>query len=157
MVELDNKDREILAALQQDASISVAHLAERVNLTTNPCWRRVKRLEDAGVIRAKVALLDTAVVGLRTTAFVTIRIDRHAQDWLTEFAAAVEAIPEIVECHRMTGDIDYLLKVVIADLHHYDLVYKRLIEDIPHLTDVSSAFSMERLKETTAVDLATLP
>lgn len=151
-VSLDAADVRILSALQADATLSMAALAEIVHLSHNACWRRVKRLEDAGVIRARVALLDAEALGVGVTVFVSVRAREHAQDWLDEFAAAVRDIPEVVEFYRMSGDVDYLLKLQVASIAAYDAVYKRLIK-AARLTDVSSAFAMEELKHTTALPL----
>ena len=155
-VEIDDIDKEIISILQTDATCSVQDIANQVGLTNNPCWRRVKRLEESGVIKSRVALVDAKKLGVGTTAFVTIRIDSHNRDWLHQFASSVQEIPEILECHRMTGDVDYLLKVAIRDLEHYDRVYQRLISSVPGLTDVSSAFSMESLKHRNGVDVRTV-
>ncbi|MBP7064142.1 MAG: Lrp/AsnC family transcriptional regulator [Ferrovibrio sp.] len=155
-LELDSIDRHILGILQEDAALPVQVVAERVGLSPNPCWRRIKQLEAAGVIERRVALVNAAAVGLGVTAFVSIRTNQHNADWLQSFARGVQSIPEIVECHRMSGDIDYLLKVVVRDIQHYDRVYRRLIAAVPGLSDVSSTFSMERLKHGTKLELATL-
>ncbi len=151
-MELDNIDQKILRLLQNDATISVQDIAAEVGLTNNPCWRRIKRLEEQGVIEKRVAVVNPKSIGLAITAFVTIKIDHHSGEWLASFANCIDAIPEIVECHRMTGDVDYLLKVLIRDLEHYDKVYQSLIARVPGLKDVSSTFSMERLKQSTVVD-----
>lgn len=156
-VALDPTDRRILRAVQEDATISMQALADRVGLTANPCWRRLKRLEAEGVIQRRIAVIDAASVGLSMTAFVGIRISRHEAEWLTAFAAAVRTIAEIVECHRVSGELDYLLKVVVEDIAHYDRVYKRLISMVPGLVDVSTSFSMERLKEVFGIDVSTIP
>ena len=153
--EMDDIDRKILVLLQQDATMSIQDIAEKVGLSTNPCWRRIRRLESDGVIDRRVALLDPAKVGLKTTAFVFIRTNQHDTDWLESFAKGVQRIPEIVECHRMSGELDYLLKVVVQDIEHYDAVYKRLVMYVPGLSDVSATFSMEKLKASTALDLST--
>jgi Lrp/AsnC family transcriptional regulator len=147
---LDRIDARILAALQKDAGQAIAELAELVGLSANACWRRIKRLEEAGIIRARVALLDPERIGLGVTVFVSVRTNEHNDAWLKQFAAAVEKIPEVVELYRMSGEIDYLMKIVVADIAHYDRVYKRLIKMVK-LTDVSSSFAMERMKSTTAL------
>lgn len=154
-MELDDIDQKILRLLQTDVTRSVASIAEQVGLTSNPCWRRIKRLEDAGIISRRVAVLDPRALGLNLTAFVTIKTDNHSLDWLTGFARAVKLIPEIVECHRMTGDVDYLVRVVVRDLAHYDEVYRRFIDAVPDLADVAATFSMECLKDGAAIDPAT--
>jgi Lrp/AsnC family transcriptional regulator len=148
--ELDRQDSRILAALQADSSQAIAELAEGVGLSTNACWRRIKRLEELGVIRGRVALLDPEKLGLGVTVFVSVRTNEHNDAWLQQFDAAVAQIPEVVELYRMSGDIDYLMKIVVADISHYDRVYKRLIKAV-RLTDVSSGFAMEQMKYTTAL------
>lgn len=147
IIELDSIDKNIIELLQRDATLSVTAVAEQVGLSNNPCWRRIKRLEAEGVIVGRVAVIDPRVLGLHTTVFVSIRIDSHSEDWLREFSRSLRTIPEIIECHRMTGDVDYLLKVLVKDLPHYDAVYQRLIKSVPGLVDVSSNFSMEQLKK----------
>lgn len=153
MTRLDRLDVAILEALQQDASLSAADLGARVGLSATPCWKRVKRLEDAGVIERRVALVNPVRVGLPVTVFVSIRTTRHDETWLRQFAATVSAMPEVTEFHRMSGDVDYLLKVVTSDIAGYDRFYKRLIRNAD-LAGVSSAFSMESIKYTTALPLA---
>ena len=155
--KIDATDRRILALLQDDATLSIQDIADRVGLSSNPCWRRIKQLEAAGVIERRVALVDAAKVGLGVTVFVMIRTGQHNPDWLARFARGVALIPEIVECHRMSGDVDYLLKIIVSDIAHYDRVYQRLIAHVPGLSDVSSTFSMERMKHGTGIDLATAP
>ncbi len=152
-LELDSIDRQILEIIQRDATISIQQIGEQVGLSGNPCWRRIKRMEEAGVIERRVALLNSDKIGLSLTAFVFIRTDKHNPEWLALFAQGVKQIPEIVECHRMSGDIDYLLKVMASDIAHYDLVYQQIIATIPGLSDVSSTFSMERLKYGTALEV----
>jgi Lrp/AsnC family transcriptional regulator len=149
---IDEFDRKILAALQEDAGLSNAEIAERVGLSLTPCWRRIRNLEEAGIIRRRVALLDRRKLNVGVTVFVAVRTNQHNQEWLQRFARAVDGIPEVVEFYRMAGDTDYLLRVVVPDIAAYDGVYKRLIEQID-LTDVSSSFAMEELKYTTAVPL----
>ena len=152
MVDLDRLDARILAKLQSEAGITMAELADAVGLSSNACWRRVKNLEEAGVIKSRVALLDAGKLGLGTTVFVNIRTSQHNEEWLTSFAKGVASIPEIVECYRMSGDVDYLLKITVADIAHYDRVYRKLIK-VVSLLDVSSSFAMEQLKYTTALPL----
>ena len=149
---VDFYDLRLLALLQDDATLSIAELAERINLSSNACWKRVKRLEAEGVIRKRVALLDAAKLGAGVTVFVTVRVAEHSETWLDDFAAAVRKLPEVVEFHRMSGEVDYLLKIQVADIAAYDRVYKALIRSV-RLSDVSSAFSMEEMKHTTAVPL----
>jgi Lrp/AsnC family transcriptional regulator len=150
---LDTIDRQILALLQDDASLSIQDVADKVGLSVNPCWRRIKRLEADGVISGRVALVEPSSVGLNLTVYVRIRTDQHSADWLQRFSEAVLAIPEISECHRIGGDVDYLLKVIVADIAGYDRVYKQLIARVPGLADVSALFSMERIKSTTKLQL----
>jgi len=154
--KIDDIDRKILGILQKDSSLTISDIADKVGLSTNPCWRRIQRLESDGIIQRKVAILDPAALGLAMTVFVTVKTTRHDSEWLTAFISAVKKIPEIVECHRMSGDIDYQMKVLVRDIDHYDRVYKRLIDLVPSLADVSSAFSMERIKQETAIDLGTV-
>jgi len=149
---LDAYDRKILACLQDDATTPVAGIAERVNLSHNACWRRIKRLEEAGFILRRVALLNAAALGLDMTVFVSIRASEHSGEWLNHLKAVVRDIPEVVEFYRMTGEVDYLLKVRVASIAAYDAVYQRLIREV-RLNDVSSAFSMEEIKYSTALPL----
>jgi Lrp/AsnC family transcriptional regulator len=151
-IDLDPRDRQILAILQADALVPIAEVAERVGLSTTPCWRRIQRLEREGVIRRRVALLDPAALNVPVSVFVAIRTSQHSAKWLAQFRQAVESIPEIVEAYRMSGEIDYLLRVVVPDIAGYDAVYKQLIEKI-ELADVTSSFSMEEMKHTTALPL----
>lgn len=150
-LQLDSIDWAILGVLQADASIPVHEVGDRVGLSSNACWRRIKRLEDAGVITGRVALVDPVKLGLATTVFVAIRTNRHDPEWIAAFSRGVAAVDEIVECHRMAGDVDYLLKLAVRDIAHYDRIYRKLIAAVPHLADVSSTFSMERMKATTAL------
>ena len=149
---MDKKDLQILALLQQDAATPLAKLAEAVNLSTTPCWRRVQKLHEDGVIRKQVALCDAAALNLPVTVFVSIRTSQHSDAWAKRFVQATRDIPEIMEIYRMSGDVDYLLKVVVPDIAGYDRVYKRLIKAVD-LQDVSSSFAMEVLKSTTALPL----
>ena len=149
---MDRSDRKILECLQRDASLSVADLAERVGLSTTPCWKRVRRLEDEGYIQRRVALVDRAKLGLKVTVFVSVRTNEHDAAWLENFAHVAATFPEIVELYRMSGEVDYLIKVVVADVEGYDRFYKKLIKAVK-LTDVSSAFAMEQIKYTTELPL----
>ncbi|PLX39634.1 MAG: ArsR family transcriptional regulator [Hyphomicrobiales bacterium] len=149
---MDRTDRKILAILQEDATVPVAEIGRRVGLSTTPCWRRIQKLEEEGVIRKRVAVLDPAKVNAKVTVFVAIRTNRHTENWLEEFSSTVEEFPEVVEFYRMSGDIDYLLRVVVPDIEAYDAFYKRLISRI-ELSDVSSTFAMEAIKYTTALPL----
>lgn len=152
---MDKIDIGILDVLQQDASLSVAEIAERVSLSQNACWRRIRRLEEEGVIRRRVALLDPDKLEAGMTVFVSVRTAEHSAAWLADFAAAVSDIPEVVEFYRMAGEIDYLLKIRVADIKAYDRVYKRLIDRV-RLVDVSAAFAMEEIKHSTAIPLPCL-
>ena len=149
--QLDSIDWAILGVLQADASIPVHEVGDRVGLSSNACWRRIKRLEDTGVITGRVALVDPVKLGLATTVFVAIRTNRHDPEWIAAFSRGVAAVDEIVECHRMAGDVDYLLKLAVRDIAHYVRIYRKLIAAVPDLADVSSTFSMERMKATTAL------
>ena len=149
---MDRTDREILACLQEDATMPVAEIARRVGLSSTPCWRRLQKLEEAKVIRARVALLDSKKLNVGVTVFVFVRTSRHSLDWLEKFANAVDEMPEVVEFYRMSGEVDYLLRVVVPDIEAYDRFYKRLISRI-ELSDVSSSFAMEQIKYTTALPL----
>jgi Lrp/AsnC family transcriptional regulator len=153
---LDDLDRKILSILQVDATLPVATVAERVGLSPTPCWRRIQKLEEAGVIRARVAVLDPAKLNVGVTVFVSVRTNQHDLAWLEKFANAVRDFPEVVEFYRMSGDVDYLLRIVVPDIAAYDAVYKRLIARVA-LSDVSSAFAMEAIKYTTALPLNYAP
>ncbi|MES2149845.1 MAG: Lrp/AsnC family transcriptional regulator [Pseudomonadota bacterium] len=152
MNNLDKFDCAILSALQADGSLSIAGLSEKVGLSSTPCWKRVKRLEEEGYIENRVTLINREKVGLPVTVFVSVRTREHDEKWLTRFAAAVIALPEVLEFHRMSGDVDYLLKVVTTDIGGYDRFYKKLIK-VGQLSGVSSAFSMEQIKYSTALPL----
>ena len=149
---LDRIDREILSALQRDGNLSMANLGELIGLSTTPCWKRVKRLEDEGFIERRVAIINQRKAGLPVTVFVSVRTGQHNEKWLAEFAQVVMVLPEVLEFYRMSGEVDYLLKVVTTDIDGYDQFYKRLIA-IAQLTDVSSAFAMEQIKFTTELPL----
>jgi Lrp/AsnC family transcriptional regulator len=156
MKSLDNTDRTILKLLQHDAEIPIAKLAEAVNLSPTPCWRRVQRLKEDGVIQRQVALLDPRKLNLGVTVFVAVKTNQHSQAWFERFHSAVTQIPEVVEFYRMSGDVDYLLRVVVPSIGAYDGVYKRLIAGAD-LFDVSSSFAMEEIKFTTALPLEYAP
>lgn len=153
MTSPDSADLAILDLLQTDASRSIADIAERVHLSQNACWRRIKRLEEEGIIVKRVALLDPAKLGVGMTVFVTVRAGEHTEKWLDNFSAAVRRMPEVVEFYRLTGEVDYLLKLQVADIAAYDRVYKALIRSA-RLIDVSAAFAMEELKRSTAIPLS---
>ncbi len=143
--DLDRLDREILRLLAADASLSLADIASRVGLTPTPCWKRIRRMEQAGIILGRVATIDPAKVGLPVSVFVEVEAADHSSEWLKRFAGAVAELPEIVDAWRMSGDVDYLLHVVVADIAAYDDFYRRMIAAVP-LRNVTSRFSMERLK-----------
>ena len=149
---LDAFDIRLLAALQEDADRSVAELADRINLSANACWKRMKRLESEGYVRKRVALLDAQKLGIGVTVFVTLRAAEHSTEWLACLAAVVRKLPEVVEFYRMSGEIDYMLKLQVADIAAYDAVYQKLIQSV-RLSDVSAAFAMEEIKHTTCIPL----
>lgn len=149
---MDETDRRILVQLQRDASLSIDALADLVSLSRNACWRRVKRLESEGVLKRRVAILDPDAVGLSLQVFVLIRTNNHSADWLRAFRSAVSEMPEIVGAQRMSGDLDYVLRVRVADVPAYDRFYQRLIAKVP-IADVSASFVMEDIKETTALPI----
>lgn len=150
--KLDAVDRKILQALQDDCSGSVADIADRAGVSQTPCWRRIKRLEEAGYIDKRVAVLNQDALNLGMTAYVMIQTAQHDDKWLDQFSKGVGKIPEVVEIHRMAGQIDYLLKVVAGDVADYDRIYKKLIK-VVDLSDVTAGFSMERIKSTTQLPL----
>jgi Lrp/AsnC family transcriptional regulator len=143
--ELDRLDREILRLISADASLSLADIAAKVGLTPTPCWKRIRRMEEAGVILRRVAVVDPAKIGLPVSVFVEVETADHSADWLERFAGVVTNMPEIIDAWRMSGDVDYLLHVVVPDIAAYDDFYRRLIGQVK-LRNVSSRFSMERLK-----------
>jgi Lrp/AsnC family transcriptional regulator len=149
---MDAIDRKILAVVQEDASLSVAEIGQRVGLSSTPCWKRLQRLEAEGVIMRRVALIDPEKIGLGITVFVSIETGDHSQDWLKKFAETVGAMPEVMEFYRMAGDVDYMLRVVVPDIAGYDSFYKKLIATVP-LKNVTSRFAMERIKSTTALPI----
>jgi len=147
---MDSKDRRILELLQQNALYTAAELADDVGLTTTPCWRRIQKLEEQGYIRSRVALLDRQKMNVGITVFVGVRTGRHSRDWMETFLQTIDETPEIVEAHRLSGDTDYLLRIVVPSIEEYDKLYQQLIRKLEFL-DVSSSFSMEELKSTTAI------
>jgi Lrp/AsnC family transcriptional regulator len=146
---MDSTDRKILALLQEDASISVADIAKRVNLSQTPCWRRIQKLTDSGIISKRVVLVDPDAIGLGLTVFVEIESGDHSKEWLDRFSAAVTEMPEVMEIYRMAGDVDYLLRITVPNMAAVDAFYQRLIATVP-LKNVTSRFAMERVKYTTA-------
>jgi len=154
-LRLDSTDVRILGILQENADVSITDLGERVGLSANGCWRRIKRLETEGIIKRRVALLDATMLGAGLTVFVNLRAPEHSDSWLKRFAETVQKIPQVVEFYRLTGENDYLLKLQVADIAAYDAIYKRLISTMV-LRDVSAAFAMEEIKHTSALPLPRL-
>jgi Lrp/AsnC family transcriptional regulator len=146
---MDSTDRKILAIVQEDASLAVAEVAARVNLSQTPCWRRIQKLEESGVIQKRVALVDPHALGLDLTVFVEVQSRDHSKEWLDSFAEVLSAMPEVMEVYRMAGDVDYLLRISVANMAAYDDFYQNLIAKVP-LKNVTSRFAMERVKYTTA-------
>lgn len=149
---MDSLDKKIIRILQEDTTISVADIAKRVGLSTTPCWRRIQKLEEDGVIRKRVALVDPIKVNAGVTVFVSIRTSSHSVEWLKRFSEVISTFPEVAEFYRMSGEVDYLLRVVVPDIASYDAFYQRLIAKID-IRDVSSAFAMEQIKYTTELPL----
>ena len=149
---VDRLDRKILQILQEDATVPVAEIGRRVGLSTTPCWRRIQKMEEDGVIKRRVAILDPEKVNTKVTVFVSIRTATHSIEWLRRFSEVVAEFPEVVEFYRMSGDVDYLLRVVVPDIAAYDAFYKRMIAKI-EIRDVSSAFAMEQIKYSTQLPL----
>jgi Lrp/AsnC family transcriptional regulator len=150
MMDIDDLDRKILRELQRDCSIPVEELGERIGLSRNACWRRVKRLEADGYIRARVALVDPAKVGLGLEVFIAVKTDAHEPDWLDKFAKAMRDVPAVIGAYRMTGELDYLIRARVGDIKDYDALYQQLIRRVP-MSDVSASFVMEEIKEVTAL------
>jgi Lrp/AsnC family transcriptional regulator len=151
--EPDHTDRAILRLIQKDAALSLADIAKEVGLTPTPCWKRIRRMETEGVITGRVVLLDPEKVGLGVSVFVAIETGDHSAAWIENFAATVAKRPEIVECWRLGGDVDYLLRVVVPDMAAFDTFYRRLTAEVPSLRKVTSRFAMERVKSTTALPI----
>ncbi|NCF74799.1 MAG: winged helix-turn-helix transcriptional regulator [Gammaproteobacteria bacterium] len=149
---MDRKDKLILAALQDDATQTVGELAEKVSLSKSACWRRIQILEEAGIIGARVTLLKQEKLGLDLTVYSAIRTHEHTADWFSGFYKMVSSMPNVMEVHRLSGDIDYLMRSVVPDMRSYDEMYKEMIASVD-LYDVSSSFSMEKIKYTTALPL----
>ena len=149
---MDRLDRKILRLLQENTTLAVADIAKKVGLSTTPCWRRIQKLEEEGVIRRRVAILDQTKVNASVTVFVAIRTNMHSLEWLKRFSEVIQEFPEVVEFYRMSGDVDYLLRVVVPDIAAYDTFYKKLIAKI-EIRDVSSTFAMEQIKYTTELPL----
>jgi len=152
---MDKLDAKILDLLQENGELTAAEIADRVGLSKAPCWRRIQRLKQAGVIRQTVAVLDAHALNVGTTVFVTLKTGNHSAAWFEKFVRAVRDIPEVTEIHRMSGDVDYLIRIVVPDIDAYDLVYKRLIAAV-EFQDVSASFALETIKSTTALPLCYL-
>ena len=149
---MDKLDRRILELLQKDGSLTAQEVAERVGLSKVPCWRRIKKLQEDGVIRQTVALLDAKALNVGTTVFVMMKTSNHSAAWFERFQKAVRDVPEIIEIYRMSGEVDYLMRIVVPDVAGYDVVYKKLIASI-ELMGVSASFALETIKSTTALPL----
>ena len=149
---MDEIDRKLLTLLQDDATMAVAELAERVGLSPTPVWKRIQKMEQAGVIARRVALLEPERIGIGIIVFVAIEAQEHSPAWLATFAAAIAAMPEVMDAYRMAGEVDYMLRVAVSDMAAFDAFYKRLISAVP-LKNVTSRFAMERIKHTTAFPL----
>ncbi|HYQ73472.1 MAG TPA: Lrp/AsnC family transcriptional regulator [Gammaproteobacteria bacterium] len=149
---MDSVDRRILELLQQDASLTVKQIAARIHLSATPCWKRIQKLESEGYIRARVALLDPRLVDADVTVFVAIKAAQHTTTWIEQFSRTVSEMPEVMEIYRMSGEVDYLLRVAVGSIDAYDAFYKRLVDRI-ELSDVTSSFAMEQIKYTTALPI----
>ncbi len=149
---MDEMDRRILRILQEDSGLSTSDVARQVGLSASPCWKRIKRLQDDGIIKRQTAVLDASRLGFGLTVFVSIKTGEHSKNWLEEFSERITAMPEVMEFHRMAGEVDYMLKVAVRDMASFDEFYKRLT-GITALTEVTSRFSMETIKETTALPI----
>ena len=149
---MDNKDKAILKSIQENADVTVSELADKVGLSKSACWRRIQNLEEAGIIGAKVTLLNQQALGLNLTVFTAIRTHEHSSEWLEQFHRVTTQMPNVMEVHRLSGDIDYLIRAVVPDMNSYDSMYRDLIGKV-NLFDVSSSFSMETIKYTTALPL----
>jgi len=149
---MDKLDRKILELLQHNGGLTAAEVADRVGLSKAPCWRRIKKLQDEGIIKKTVALLDARALDVGTTVFVMLKTAKHNQTWFDKFVSVVRDIPEVTEIHRMSGDVDYLMRIVVPDIDAYDVVYKQLISAVEFL-DVSASFALETIKYTTALPL----
>ena len=150
---MDNIDRKILSLLQSDASLSISEIASQVNLSSTPCWKRIRRLEDEGIIRKRVALLDSDKIGGGIMVFISIKTNEHNQDWFNQFVTTVDEMSEVMGFYRLAGDVDYLMKVVVPDIASYNDFYLRLIDRLP-LSNVTAGFVMEQIKDTTELPLS---
>lgn len=152
-MRLDQHERKILEVLQEDASISSTALAERVGLSQSPCWRRVAALEEAGVIRKRVALVDRHKIGLRAQVFAQVKLSAHGRAHLTEFEEAVAAIPEIIECYVLMGTVDFLLRVITADVEAYEKLFFETLSRLPGVREINSSIALSEIKSTTALPI----
>jgi Lrp/AsnC family transcriptional regulator len=143
----------IINILQNDATLSVSAIGEQVDLSQNACWRRIRKLEDDGVLKSRAVIFDAGKLGYPLTVYALLRVREHSEDWLNSFTSVLDDIPEIVEFHRMSGDLDYLAKILARDMQHYDQIYKRIIS-IGSIYDISSSFLMEEIKSTHAVPVS---
>jgi len=149
---MDDADKRILKLLQANCDLSLNEISEKVNLSRNACWNRVRQLEARGVIKRRVALLDREQLNLDLTVFIAVRTNHHEADWLAAFKSAVSDLPEILAIYRTTGETDYMLHAVVSNMKAYDELYQRLIAKVD-LSDVSSSFVMEEIKQTTELPL----
>ena len=152
---MDNIDRRILVELQRDGTVPVQELGERVGLSHTPCWRRVNRLEERGIIKRRVALLDAEQLDLAVNVFVNVNLRRHQENALNRFEAAVQDVPEIVECYTVSGETDFLLRIVVADVTAYEHLLKATLVHLPEVGNLTSTFALRQVKYTTALPLAT--
>jgi Lrp/AsnC family transcriptional regulator len=150
---MDKIDHQILALLQQDCSLSLQQIADKLHITTTPCWNRIKRLEKENIIKKRVALIDAEKVGLELTAFVQIKTQQHSESWFEDFVLQVKGFSQVMEFYRMAGEYDYMMKVLVKDMRSYDLFYKTLVNNVSGLSDVTSSFAMQQLKYTTKLPL----
>ena len=150
---MDSTDKKILNLLQTDASLTVKQIAEQIPLSVTPCWKRIQKMESSGLIRARVALLDAKMVNANVTVFVAIKTQHHTVEWIEGFNNEVSKLPEVMEIYRMSGEIDYLLRVAVSSIEAYDQFYKKLIDRV-ELSNVTSSFAMEQMKYTTALPIA---
>lgn len=152
-MNIDKTDRKILALLQEDASLSASEIAERVNLSQPPCWRRIKRLEEGGVIQRRVALLDQRMLGLNVTVFARVKLSAHGKKSLPEFEEQISGIPEVLECHTVMGDYDFLLKIVTKDIDTYETLFRKKLSQMPTVQEIHSNAALSRIKITTELPL----
>lgn len=152
-MDLDKFDRRILAILQEDCSLTVAELAKRVGLSTSPCWRRIGRLEQAGIIRKRVAVLDHVRLGMEVVAFVNVRLSQHGRENLEDFESTIRKFPEVLECYTVTGDTDYLLKIICCDIRHFEAFLRNHLMTMPLIRETHSTIAVTEIKDTTQLPL----